>query len=285
MAKKGWTQREGKRFVFEVGLVCNIGALITIFLSFVSPYWIISWPRVYSPFRKIGLWEVCLEGMILEIDPTQKSYHGCWWILAPEFWRITRWLMPPWFVWTQVAVTFCLVAEMLVVGLLIFIYIRTGMTQRDEKTKRRKDPFVLINISAITTFVYGCVMGATVIMFGIMFKYDKNWFPNPELNYMSWSYGLAIVSTFFSVGASIGLFTYVGIIRQEMREPPIADPMAPVSALNWDESYKGQHQVKGASRDNLNKSKENMNRSKENTSMSKENLSLLVDEAGGESEA
>ena len=32
--------------------------------------------------------------MVLQTDPEQKSYHGCWWILAPEFIRIRDWLMP-----------------------------------------------------------------------------------------------------------------------------------------------------------------------------------------------
>jgi len=286
MPKRAWTQREGKRFIFELGLVCNCCALILIFLSFVSPFWIVSWPRVYSPFKKVGLWEVCLAGMILEMDPTQKSYHGCWWILAPEFWQISKWLMPPWFVWTQVAVTFCFVAQMLNVAFMSFVYIRTGQTQRDKRGRRRTDNFVLINISAIITFAYVCVMSSTLVMFGIMFKYDRNWFPNPELNYLSWSYGLAVVSTFFCMGASIGLFTYVGIIRQEMREPPLTGPMSPVSAVNWGGSYPGQQQVKGGSKENLSKSKENVSKSKENVSRSKENLTLLYDgPAGSESEA
>jgi len=284
MVKKGWTHREGKRFVFEFALICNICALILVFLSFVSPFWIVSWPRVYTPFKKIGLWEICLAGLILDMDPTQKSYHGCWWILAPEFTQIKQWLMPPWFVWTQVAVTFCFVAEMLIVGLMTFIYIRTGQTQRDTETKRRKDPFILVNIAAISTLTYACVMSVTVIMFGIMFKVDKNWFPYPELNYLSWSYGLAIVSSFFSIGASIALFVYVAIIRQEMREPPLTGPMTPVTSLNWSGSSKGQPHVR-ASKENLTKSKENVNRSKENVSRSKENLNLLFDGAGGDSEA
>lgn len=92
--KRPWTQREGKRFVFETGLLCNFVAVILTVIAFVSPYWFVSWPRVYSGFKLIGLWEVCFAGHVLEMDPTLKSYHGCWWILAPEFVKIRDWMMP-----------------------------------------------------------------------------------------------------------------------------------------------------------------------------------------------
>ena len=36
----------------------------------------------------------CIAGLVLDRDPTQKAYHGCWWILAPEYKEIREWLMP-----------------------------------------------------------------------------------------------------------------------------------------------------------------------------------------------
>ena len=88
------TRREGKRFLFEAGFLSNIVAFIFLFIAFCSPYWIISWPRVYSGFKRMGLWEACFAGLLLETDITNKAYHGCWWMLAPEFWNIRGWLMP-----------------------------------------------------------------------------------------------------------------------------------------------------------------------------------------------
>ena len=58
-----------------------------------------------------------------------------------------------------------------------------------------------------------------LILFGIEVYTDTLWMPNPDLNYLSWSYGLAVVSGFFSVFASIALVNYTLIIRQEFREP------------------------------------------------------------------
>jgi len=257
--QRGWTQREGKRFVFEVCLLCNITALICLFLAFCTPYWIVSWPRVYNPFKKIGLWEVCFAGLVLEMDPTQKSYHGCWWILAPEFRNITKWLMPSWFVWTQVVVTFCFVAQMINVTLLMLIWCRTGWTQRDAAVRRRRDPFILLNTSFIITFVSTIVMAVTLIVFGVMFKVDRHWLPNPNLNYLSWSYGLALISTFFTIFASIGQITYLMIIKQEMREPPRADPMFPVTSM-WAQDPASEPLTR--STESLHKSKEQLSKSK-----------------------
>ena len=43
-----------------------------------------------------------------------------------------------------------------------------------------------------------------VLLFGIAVKVDeRSWMPDPYLNYLSWSYGLAVVSVFFSIFATI----------------------------------------------------------------------------------
>ena len=85
---------QGKRYVLLTALILDILSFVCLVVAFSTPYWYISWPRVYSGFRKIGLWEACFSGLTLPRDPTQKSYHGCWWILAPELWNIRHWVMP-----------------------------------------------------------------------------------------------------------------------------------------------------------------------------------------------
>jgi len=85
---------EGQRLVLLTALLVNAFGLINLIIAFITPYWAISWPRVYSGFRKIGLWEACFAGLRIEQDPSQKSYHGCWWILSPELYAIRSWIMP-----------------------------------------------------------------------------------------------------------------------------------------------------------------------------------------------
>lgn len=51
-----------------------------------------------------------------------------------------------WFVFTQVAVTLCLVADMISFGMAFVIWLRTGMTQRDPYKKPPRDPFKMIHV-------------------------------------------------------------------------------------------------------------------------------------------
>ena len=44
----------------------------------------------------------------------------------------------------------------------------------------------------------------TLIVFGVK-KEDRGWMPRPDQNYLSWGYGLACISGFFSLFAA-GLF-------------------------------------------------------------------------------
>ncbi len=85
---------EGKRIIYNTAFVLKIISFIFFFIAFASPYWFQSWARVYSPFKRIGLWEACFSGLVLPMDYTQKAYHGCWWILATEFMEIRNWVMP-----------------------------------------------------------------------------------------------------------------------------------------------------------------------------------------------
>ena len=67
---------------------------------------------------------------------------------------------------------------------------------------------------------------ATLVLFGIAVYKDRMWMPRPDLNYMSWSYGLALMSTFFSIFSSIAHVVFNRITRREFYEPPsMSQPM------------------------------------------------------------
>ena len=63
-------------------------------------------------------------------------------------------------------------------------------------------------------------MTVTVVVFGLMYHYDRSWMPDPILNYLSWSYGCAVVCTFFLIFSSIAQVTYLRIVREELKQPP-----------------------------------------------------------------
>lgn len=133
----------GKRIVYNVGYVLVIIATILLIVAFCSPYWYISWPRVHSPFKRIGLWQVCFAGLILPRDPDQKAYHGCWWTLAPEFENIRNWMMPWWFVLNQVICSIGVLIELLNVIFCTIVWVKTRPGKKIEKNPPiRKITFV-----------------------------------------------------------------------------------------------------------------------------------------------
>ena len=76
------------------------------------------------------------------------------------------------------------------------------------------------------SLVPAVAMSATVILFGTAVYVDRVWMPRPDLNYLSWSYGLEVVGAFILIFASICVVIFNRIIRQELREPPsLTTPM------------------------------------------------------------
>jgi len=212
---------EGKRYVLLTALILNLMSLASLFIAFVTPYWYISWPRVYSGFKRIGLWEVCFYGMLLPRDPSQKSYYGCWWILAPELYHIRDWVMPPWFIIVQILITFCLIIEVINVFVVLLIWGRTGRYDSSGIGQRRA-PFSLVQAATIIAILTSVLKAISVIMFGLGAEFDINWMPKPEINYPHVSYGLAILSTFFTIFSSIAHRVFRSIIREEYVQPSVA---------------------------------------------------------------
>jgi hypothetical protein len=217
---------EGKRYVLLTAFCLNIFSLVNLIIAFVTPYWFISWPRVYSPFKRIGLWEVCFYGMLHPRDPTQKSYYGCWWILAPELYRIRNWVMPPWFIIVQIFMTFCLCIELVNVFIVAVIWTRTGSYDSSGIGKRRA-PFSLVQAATVITILTTVLKVLSVIMFGLGAEFDYNWMPNPEINYPHASYGLAIVSAFMTIFASMAHQVFRSIIRREYQQPSVGQSRQP----------------------------------------------------------
>ena len=81
-------------------------------------------------------------------------------------------------------------------------------------------------------------MSVIVILFGVQAHYDHLWMPKPELNYLSWSYGFAVLTAFFNIFATIAQTVYTRVERQELREPP-----AQVMGGMMPPRYPGQQQI------------------------------------------
>jgi len=210
---------KGKRMVFNAAFGLNIFAFIFNFVAFASPYWFVSWPRVYSPFKRIGLWESCFASLRLEARTNKVTYHGCWWIFAEYFQDIKSWLMPWWFVITQILCTLTLFCFLINLILLLILWIKTdGLNKAGTGPKRV--PMAILNIATILTIVKASMMSIAVVLFGISAYLDRYWMPNANLNYLSWSYGCANFSAWLLIFASIAIVCYNKIERKDLRAPP-----------------------------------------------------------------
>lgn len=209
---------QGKRYVLLTALILDVFSFVNLVVAFSTPYWFISWPRVYSGFRNIGLWEVCFAGMLLKRDPRQQSYHGCWWILAPELYNIRGWMMPPWFIVVQILMTIACCIEFVNVIIVILIWLRTRKSDKSGHGERRP-LYRRVHTTWIIAIISSSIKVISVIMFGLGAEYDQYWMPDPEINYPHISYGLAILSCFGTIFSSMAHQVYRNIVLKEYRQP------------------------------------------------------------------
>ncbi|GFN80346.1 hypothetical protein PoB_000685200 [Plakobranchus ocellatus] len=185
--------------LLRTGIVCSVIAFVCMFIAFSSPYWYKSWTRVHSSFGNIGLWHICLNGFIMPQDPVMKSYVGCWWIHSTEFDMIEMHIMPVWFRFVQAFSVFVLIADLLAM-IFTILYLPEGPRSRLYKKRPR---MFFINSALL--------LGAAFLVFLIALVFaemsnDSSWMPRPWMNYLSWSYGLCVVSGFFSAFGGMVLF-------------------------------------------------------------------------------
>ncbi|XP_074603573.1 uncharacterized protein LOC141857064 isoform X2 [Brevipalpus obovatus] len=166
---------------------------IIVLIAFSTPYWLAS--DGYSHlkrFRNLGLWEACFyyfEDPYLRYD---IQYRGCRWILDEDLYFLAFFLRPPFFVATQTLYTLGFVFLLLaVIGVLA---IQLCFVVDKEMYAMR--------VLSIIMFLSALFCTTACIIFGIKGD-DRDWMPDPEHNYLSWSFALAVVGVFFQWMASI----------------------------------------------------------------------------------
>ncbi|KAH9280779.1 hypothetical protein ECG_07212 [Echinococcus granulosus] len=134
------------------------------------------WPRIHTPFRRLGLWEF-------------------WWFLLIQIFFSVA-------LFTQAVLHF------------VFIFYWCYPIENIERRLR------FLQFAAVCH-------GITFIIFGVEHK-NPNWMPYPTLNWASWSYGLAVLSTFLSLFVMLAFaFTW----RESKRTLETAGYEFPMSAV------------------------------------------------------
>ncbi|XP_059170398.1 uncharacterized protein LOC131951943 [Physella acuta] len=178
-----------------VGCVFTAAALLFMIVAFASPYWVESFEEFKGTFVKLGLWEFCFNDYTFYKDYNGKRYLGCFYVFSPEIRPIWEWVSPPWFVSVQVMVSASLLFIFLVSVCLVLYGFRLF--------PKHIEFAVLLGTGAMMGFCVVVILIA-LIVFGV-FKEDRLWIPRPDMNLLSWSYGLCCMSGWFCLFASVCL--------------------------------------------------------------------------------
>lgn len=171
----------------------SISSGFLLFLAFCTPNWLESDETTpQKKFSNLGLWEICMNMS----DPKHlydQRFVGCWWIpLEDLFFMRDQLLSPPFFIAVQVFFTFCLIFSILGC-IMVFMY--ACCVAYDRRVCMLRSISVVFFLAALCGTI-------AVITFGARGD-GRDWMPYPDHNYLSWSFGLAVVGTFFAWVASI----------------------------------------------------------------------------------
>ncbi|XP_015585785.1 uncharacterized protein LOC107263283 [Cephus cinctus] len=184
----------GKSRNGKIAAASTAVAFLLIVIAFTTPNWLQTDGKLENPqFNKIGLWQVCFQG----IEDTHHFYDtkfvGCWWVFEEEYYIIHDLLLPDFFVATQFFFTLCMTL-LLIGGFLTALY--TCCSRQHDKYQ-----LLLWVIGANLTLAGICGI-ISVIIFGVHGD-SRVWMPNWEHNDIGWSYALAVVGSFILVEAGI----------------------------------------------------------------------------------
>ncbi|XP_064480983.1 uncharacterized protein LOC135394253 isoform X2 [Ornithodoros turicata] len=169
-------------------------SLVLVFIAFTTPYWLASDPRVYSAqFLRSGLWEMCFRSYTNPEDlEMRKFYVGCRWILTYEYNTLRDSIEVPFFVAVQVFFTIGFTLLLLACVLLLAMHICLPASRA----------FTLLKVIIAVLFASAVSGTIAVIIFGARGD-GRDWMPDPDHNYLSWSFALGVIGTFCTYVAAV----------------------------------------------------------------------------------
>jgi len=190
------------------GAVTLTGVSFFVFMAaFFSPYWLQSVPSEKLPepkFTNLGLWEVCLNGFHDMRHQYDIKFYGCKHILLEEYDIIREELMPSFFVATQFFYTLSFIA-MLIAIIFVVMYLLCV------------DEYYRVNVlrwTGIDLIIGGAFGTVALIIFGALGD-GRDFMPDWEHNYLSWSFGLAFVGAVFNYVSGVLFLVEARIIRRK----------------------------------------------------------------------
>lgn len=181
------------------------GALLTyiagllLMISFCSPYWLQSFEETFSTFKHMGLWEYCFDDFRYPYYQFDKLFTGCHHVFSQEYYVIREWLLPAWLMAVQAFVTMSFLLSFSCQAIMALQLIRLPL----EFILRYE--YILSAIDFVCTATVAVFMFFAVAVFGGSHA-RRDWLMYPNFNYLSWSYGLAVISFFLHAFAAVQLY-------------------------------------------------------------------------------
>lgn len=147
----------------------------------------------------MGLWEYCFDNYRYPKYQADYLFDGCHHIFSQEYYVIREWLIPGWLMLVQTLVTLALMLSFSAQVLAALTLIRWPLK------------FVLRYEGILTglCFVFNATASAFLFLAVSIFGgqcWRRDWLEYPNYNYLSWSYGFAVISFFFHGFAAYALF-------------------------------------------------------------------------------
>ncbi|XP_067665561.1 uncharacterized protein [Haliotis asinina] len=196
----------GRTKIAIIGLILTSLGLLFLIISMCTPNWLESLQERRTGFGKLGIWEACFNNYVNEKDSLGKRYNGCHSLLSFEYRSIYEWLNPTWLLAIQVLMVLTLMIMMVCLIFVIMYFVKCCPANKEKH---------YVMFSYILNFTAGAFIGISVIMFGIKADTDRQWLPHPDSNYLSWSFGFAVLSAFFALFAGMCLLVEWMRLNQE----------------------------------------------------------------------
>ncbi|KFM76945.1 hypothetical protein X975_00950, partial [Stegodyphus mimosarum] len=190
---------------------------VCIIISFTTPYWLVSDGLApEEKFQRLGLWEACFKRFVDIYYRYDREFQGCKWIFDEDYNVIHDFLSPPFFVAVQVLFTLGLVC-LILACLVLMVFTMCLISDKD---------VLILKLLASLVFISGIFSTTAVITFGALGD-ERNWMPDPDHNYLSWSFGLAVIGALLELGSG-SLF----VVESRLAQRRIQDKNQQVFTLN-----------------------------------------------------
>ncbi|KAI1305346.1 hypothetical protein HDE_01538 [Halotydeus destructor] len=192
--------------------------LVFTVIALSTPYWLATDGRAPSDkFQNLGLWEACLVHFRDKNYLYDREFHGCHWLFDEDYWFLWDLLEPGFFITTQILYT---------IGFLLLLIAVIGVLAIQLCFIVDREAFAM-KVLGFLMFISGLFTTTAVVLFGI-YGDDRDWMPDPEHNFLSWSFALAVVGCFFQWISAILFWVESRILyKREMKRDQQSFDMSP----------------------------------------------------------